>query len=129
LIYTYFFVTYRMDYISGILLVDPQKLRYVNVVEFGYALGLINGCYLCRRYCPFNPKNVSVKQRVIRGLIGAIGIIILTKFLFGYILMNCVRIRYALTITFLIGITITLIYPIIFTKLTEKFNHSISKSK
>ncbi|MBR1424762.1 phosphatase PAP2 family protein [bacterium] len=126
LVYTYFFATYRMDYVSGILLVDPQKLRYVNVVEFGYALGLINGCYLCKRYFPFNPKDSSVKQRVIRGLIGAIGIIILTKFLFGYILMNCIRIRYALTITFLIGITITLIYPIIFTKLTEKYNHSKS---
>ena len=48
LIYTYFFAEYRLDYVSGTLLVDPQKLRYVTIVEFGAALGIINGCYLCR---------------------------------------------------------------------------------
>ena len=120
LVYTYFFATYRMDYVNGTLLVNPQKLRYVTVVEFGYALGLINGCYLCARFCPFNPKDVSVKQRVIRGIIGAIGVVILLKFIFGYILMNIIRVRYALSVTFLLGIIITLIYPVIFTKLIKK---------
>ncbi len=124
LIYTYFFETYRMDYISGVLLVDPQNLRYVNVVEFGYSLGLINGCYLCRRYFPYNPKDASIKQRIIRGLIGAVLVIILTKFGFGYVMMNCVRIRYALSVTFLIGFIITLIYPVIFTKV-ENINNRI----
>ena len=117
LIYTYFFVTYRMDYVSGALLVNPQNLKYVTVVNFGYALGLINGCYLCAAFCPYNPGESSVKQRIIRGIAGAVGIIILLKFLFGYIFMNCIRIRYAVSITFLTGLAITLIYPVIFTKL------------
>ncbi len=120
LIYTYFFAEYRMDYVSGELLVNPQKLRYVTVVEFGYALGLINGCYLCARYCPFEPKDVPVKQRIIRGIIGAIGIIILLKYIFGYILMNCIKIRYAFLVTFFLGIIITLIYPVIYTKIIKK---------
>ena len=120
LIYTYFFASYRMDYVSGTLLVDPQKLRYVTIVEFGYALGLINGCYLCRSFCPFDPKDVSVKQRIIRGIIGSIILILLLKFVFGYIMMNIIRVRYALSITFLMGIIITLIYPVIFTKLIKK---------
>lgn len=120
LIYTYFFAAYRMDYVSGTLLVNPQNLRYVNVVEFGYGLGLINGCYLCRRFCPFDPKDTPLKQRIIRGIVGTIGIILLLKFAFGYILMNIMRIRYALPATFLIGFTITLIYPFIFTKIIKK---------
>ena len=119
-IYTYFFASYRMDYIDGVLLVNPQNLKYVTAVEFGYALGLINGCYLCRRFCPYNPQDVSVKQRILRAIIGAFGVIILSKGVFGYIMMNCIRIRYALSITFLLGIIITLIYPVIFTKLLKK---------
>ena len=120
LIYTYFFVTYRMDYVSGTLLVDPQRLKYNTIVEYGNALGLINGCYLCAGLCPYNPKEASVKQRIIRGIIGAIIVIILCKFLFNYVIMNCLRIRYAISITFIMGIIITLIYPIIFTKLIKK---------
>lgn len=120
LIYIYFFAEYRMDYVSGTLLVNPQKLKYNTVIEFGNALGLINGSFLCARFCPFDPKEVPLKQRVIRGIIGAIGLIIMLKFIFSYIFMNCIRIRYALSITFLIGIMITLIYPVIFTKLIKK---------
>ncbi len=119
LIYTYFFATYRMDYIDGVLLVNPQNLRYVTAVEFANALGLINGCYLCAKFCPYNPQKASLKQRIIRGIIGAIGAIILFKFLYSYIFINCIRIRYAMLMTFLMGIVITLIYPIIFTKLEK----------
>ena len=120
LIYTYFFATYRIDYVCGTLLVNPQKLKYVNIVEFGYSLGLINGCYLCRRFFPYNPKDVSVKQRIIRGIIGTILVIILLKFIFGYIIMNCIKVQYALSITFLLGLIITLIYPVIFTRMIKK---------
>ena len=120
LIYTYFFATYRMDYVSGVLLVNPQNLRYVNVVEFGYSLGLINGCYLCRRYFPFNPKDTPLKHRILRGFVGSVLVIILCKFGFNYIIMNCIRIRYVLTLTFLIGFIITLIYPMIFIKIENK---------
>ena len=108
-----------MDYVDGVLLVNPQNLRYVTVVEYANALGLINGCYLCVKFCPYNPKKTSVKQRIIRGIIGAIGVIILFKFLYSYIFMNYIRIKYAILIAFLTGIVITLIYPIIFTKLEK----------
>lgn len=116
LIYTYFFGTYRMDYVSGELLVNPQKLKYVTVVVYSYALGLINGCFICRRYFPFNPKDVTLKRRIIRGIIGSICVILLLKSIFGYIMMNSVQLRYVILINFLAGIFLTLIYPIIFTK-------------
>ena len=115
LIYMLYFNTYRMDYISGELLVNPQKLKYVTVTAYGYALGLINGCYLCRRYLPFNPKEASVKIRIIRGILGAIGTVLLIKFVFGFIFMNYLRMRYAAPLAFLTGLAVTLIYPVIFT--------------
>jgi len=119
LIYIYFFNTYRTDYVAGQLLVNPEGLKYDTLMVYGYSLGLINGCYLCARFCPFNPKDTPLKSRIIRGIIGTAGTIILIKFALNYILMNSIKTLYALSAVFLIGITITLIYPIIFTKLKK----------
>ena len=117
LIYIRYFNSYRMDYISGEHLVDPQKLIYVTFVVYAYALGLINGCFLCRKFCSFDPKEASLKQRVIRGVVGSILLIILLKCLLLYIFMNVVAFRIAMPVMFILGLFITLIYPVIFTKL------------
>lgn len=114
LVYIAFYNTYRMDYIDGKLLVEPFKQIYITFVVNGYTLGLINGVFLCRRFFPFNPKEVSVKRRIIRGLIGAIGIIALMKTLLVYIIMHSMNLKTAFFVTFALGIIITLIYPIIF---------------
>ena len=120
LIYLYFFNTYRMDYVAGKLLVNPQHLKYDALICYSQSLGLINGAFLCARFLPFNPKNTPIKNRIIRGIIGGIGIIILLKYVFGYIFISSIKIYYAIPLPFLTGIIITLIYPIIFTKL-QKF--------
>ncbi len=117
LIYIYFYNTYRMDYVSGKLLVDPQHLKRDTLITFGYSLGLINGCFLCAKISPFNPKETPLKQRIIRGIIGAIGIIILVKYAFEYVLLGPLQTLCAASLAFFIGIIITLIYPFIFTKL------------
>ncbi len=117
LIYTTYFGTYRMDYVSGELLVNPQKLKYVTIIVYAYSLGLFNGCCLCKRFFPFNPQEVSVKRRIIRGIIGGVGIILLHKFIFEYIFMNVIDLKLASLLLFAVGISITLIYPLIFTKL------------
>ena len=117
LIYTYFFGSYRMDYVSGELLVDPQKLKYVTVVVYAYSLGLINGCLLCARFFPFNPKEISLKRRIARGILGALGIILTHKLVLEYIVMNIVDFKMAIPLMFFVGISVTLIYPIIFTKI------------
>ena len=121
LIYLLFFNTYRIDYVSGKILVNPQGLKYVTSILYGYALGIINGCFLCRRFCPFNPADVSVKRRIIRGLIGAVGIIVLLKTLIQYFFINSSDVKLATLLMFAMGITVTLIYPIIFTSL-KKFS-------
>ena len=117
LTYIKYFNTYKMDYIDGELLVNPQNQVYTTFVAYGYALGILNGSFLCRIFSPFNPHDVSLKIRITRGIIGAICIIILLKFALEYIIMNPINPKYALLSTFCIGIFITLIYPLIFQKL------------
>ncbi len=115
-VYIYKFNAYRMDYIDGCLLVNPIKQIYVTVVVWAYILGLLNGVFLCRRFFPFNPHEVSVLKRIIIGIIGSIGVILILKFIIAYIIMNGLQIRYAFPIMFGIGMFITLFYPIIFQK-------------
>ena len=117
LIYIKFFNQYRIDYVAGEILVNPQKLIYITFIIYGYALGIINGCSLCRRFYPFNPKNKSVKGRILIGFFGAIMLLLLLKYLFLQIFMNTMSLKIAVPITFVLGLFITLIYPVIFTKM------------
>ena len=116
LIYVDFFNSYRIDYVSGELLVNPQKSIYVTSVVYGYALGLINGCFLCRRFFPFNPKEGTLKNKIIRGIIGTILLLLLLKFVLEYIIMNTLSMRIAISMMFIMGLFVTLIYPVIFKK-------------
>ena len=117
LIYVYYFNTYKIDYVSGNILVDPIKFKYLTTANFGFSLGILNGCVLCRIFNPFNPKDVSVKKRVIRGIIGGISLIILLKFLVNFTVASILDFKLVFFIEFSTGILITLIYPFIFKKL------------
>ena len=114
IIYILYFNTYRMDYVSGELLVDPVKHIYMTISVYGFVLGILNGCFLCRRFFPFDPKEVSVKRRIFRGFIGGFLLILLLKYVMTYIFMNGVQLRYAFPCMILLGLFITLIYPLIF---------------
>lgn len=116
MIYMYYFNTYRIDYVLGKILVDPQKIKYDALLNYATCLGLINGCFLCAKFFPFNPKDVTLKQRVARGIIGGIGIIVLYKFIFEYIMLHHINLPCATVVAFLTGLIITLGYPVIFTK-------------
>ena len=116
LVYIVFFNTYRIDYVSGNILVDPYKSIYVAFVVYGYILGLLNGCFLCRRFFPFNPKEFSVKKRVLIGVLGGLALVLLLKYVLLYIVMNIVKLRFALPIMFVLGMLVTLIYPMIFNR-------------
>lgn len=120
LIYVYFFNTYRMDYVSGELLVDPERLKYNTAVVYAYSLGLINGCYLCRRFIPFNPKEVSVIRRIIRGIVGGTITVLLLKYVLEIIIMNQMHFIIAVIPMFIVGFIITFIYPLIFSKLPKQ---------
>jgi len=121
LIYFRFFNVYRIDYIDGQMLVNPQNSIYVTFAVYGYASGLLNGVGLCRRFIPFEPQSATLKIRVIRGIIGAAGIFLLLKFVLKNIIMNPMNDLVAFGALFLIGITMTFIYPMIFTKIEKYF--------
>ena len=118
IVYIDFFNTYRLDYVCGKLLVDPYKSVYVTIIIYGFALGLLNGLFFCRRFCPFDPKQSSVRSRIIRGLIGCAGVILL-KYILEYSIMNVTPLRFTVPSMFTVGMAITLFYPLIFT-FTEK---------
>ncbi len=118
LIYIYFFNNYRIDYIDGQLLVNPIKLKYLTVIVYSYILGLTNGCYLCRRFFPYEPKETSLKLRIIRGIIGTTIVIWMLRSVLEQIFLNTIHLRIAIPEMFIMGFVITLIYPIIF----KKFN-------
>ena len=120
LIYIRYFNQYRIDYVSDILLVDPAELIYHTFVVYGFALGILNGCLLCRRFYPFAPQDKSTKCRIIRGFIGILWLILMVKVLFRHIVMCTLAIKVAVPIVFLAGISLTLIYPVIFLNY-EKF--------
>lgn len=126
LIYVCFFNTCRIDYIDGEILVNPQKSIYVTFVVYGFALGLLNGCFLCRRFLPFDPSSVSVKRRILRGIIGILFVIILLKFILENIIMNTFDMKIAALLMFVTGLQITLVYPLIFVlwgKLSKKHKY------
>ena len=114
LIYIRYLNTYRTDYVSGELLVDPRKSIYSTMAIYGYLMGLLNGCFLCRRFFPFDPKKTTVKNRIIIGSVGCISIVLILKNVLGYIIMNELSLKFALPAIFTAGLFITLIYPIIF---------------
>lgn len=119
LIFISCFNTYRMDYVNGELLVDPKPAIYHTLVLCVYGLGLINGCFLCRRFCPFNPSDVPVKQRVIRGIVGSVCVFLLVHTLFEYTFMSMMNWFAAIVLMFLLGCFVTLFYPLIFIKLKK----------
>jgi len=121
LIYIKYFNVCRIDYVGGELLVNPQKLAYITFVVYGYALGLLNGCLICQRFFPFNPKNSKVKNRVFRGILGSVILVLMLKFILEYIVMNVVALKFAMLMMFTLGLIVTLIYPIVFTKIFSKY--------
>lgn len=121
LVYVAHFNTYRMDYVGNQLLVDPQKQIYITITAYSLGLGLINGCFLCRKFFPFDPRKVSLKRRITRGIVGFVLTFIMLKFGFEPVIMNNVSIKFLIPFIFTLGMVITLIYPIIFTKLGKFF--------
>ena len=121
LIYVCYFNTYRKDYIGGELLVDPAKAIFVTTVVYGYILGLLNGCFICRRFFPFNPKSFSLKKRITIGVIGSIFVIFIFKNIIQYIFNSSYPLKLSFLIMLVTGLFITLIYPVIFQYFTKTF--------
>ena len=120
LAYICYFIHYPMDYVDGKLLVNPDKSIYTAVLCYGYAAGLINGCLLCRRFFPFEAKEGGVRARIVRGVIGAIFILIILKSVVLHLFSNYCDYKIAFALPFFSGILITGVYPYIFSHIKIK---------
>lgn len=116
MIYLKYFNIYRLDYVANELLVNPQTCIYSTFVIYACSLGLLNGFCLCRKFFPFNPKDFSKNKRIKIGVVGVIVLMILLKCIFKYLFFNIINVVLAVSAAFMLGIFITLIYPIIFIK-------------
>ena len=65
IIYVFYLNSYPMDYVNGKLLVNPQHALRTSITFDFYALGLVNGCFICRRFFPFELNGISIKRRII----------------------------------------------------------------
>lgn len=118
LIYFAYFHQCPIDYLNGQVIVNPYKTFYALIMTGGYSMGVLNGAYICRRFFPFDPKQSSVKSRILRGIVGIIVVSILhIAFIEKYIVKIECNYRITLVATFAMGLFITLIYPLIFKKI------------
>ena len=112
--------SYPMDYVDGKLLVNPSKAKYIAIVYGGWISGILNGVYLCARFFRFDPKSGSVKNRILRAVIGGIILYIVLRYAQMYFFEG----EGVYWITFLAmftgGFFITAVYPFIFTKFSSK---------
>lgn len=113
---------YPLDYVNGKLLVDPQKAIYVSVVYIAWVSGLINGVLLCKRFVNFDAKKGSTKAKVVRGIVGALTFCGLFYVIENYFLHNIQPYKTTCHFMFFTGIYITLIYPLIVSKLQKYFD-------
>ena len=110
---------YPMDYINGKLIVNPTSSIYASVTCYGYALGLLNGALLCRRFFPFNTE-ISIKNKILRGFFGLIILLIIFQLMSKYLFTFNQDCKTIFIIIFIFGFIITGLYPLIFTTI-EKF--------
>ena len=121
LIYVCYFNQCRINFVNGELLVNPIKSIYTMIVCYGYALGLLNGAFVCRRFFPFEPKDGSNKVRIIRGVIGGLLLISIVRDVLQPIFFNIIDFKCAFVASMTIGLSLTLLYPIVFTKVEKWF--------
>ena len=113
LIYICYFNNYPIDYVEGKILVNPDKSIYSAVICYGFSLGSLNGAFLCRRFTDFDAKRGSLKAKIIRAVMGIICVFSLLKFVLGYVFINSLDYKLAITISAFTGFFITFIYPLI----------------
>ena len=110
---------YPHDYVNGKLLVNPNSAIYLTILYAGWVMGMFNGAFLCKRFFPFDAKQGSLKNKIIRALIGVVILLIIFYGINEYIFNEIWTYHVAFIVMFVIGIFITAIYPFIFTRINR----------
>ncbi len=114
LIYMCYLKSYPIDYVNGTLLVNPVSNMSITIISYAYALGFINGGFLCRRYFPFEAIEGSLQGRILRGIIGAVLLFFIIHYGLEYVITHDCDYKLKFATAFVIPFFITAIYPLAF---------------
>ncbi|MCR4909320.1 MAG: phosphatase PAP2 family protein, partial [Lachnospiraceae bacterium] len=70
---------YPMDYVNGVLLVDPEEMQVDCFQSAGLLSGFAAGCFVERRYIRFSTDNIPIRTRILRGVIGAVCVSVIDR--------------------------------------------------
>ena len=114
--------SYPMDYMAGKLLVDPVQMQKGMFKAAGLLIGSAIGLFFERHYINFQISQ-NIYKRVLDGVIGFAIIFSFVKLASKYIILTFGINTGFLIINMIIGLFITVIYPI----LIEKINNNLAK--
>ena len=111
--------SYPMDYVDGVLLVDPKKMTVDGFKDPGTGFGLILGWFIERRWIRFRTDG-STYRKVLRCVVGAFAFVLIQTVIINplgkavgvgivHFLLQAVQPLFFMTV-----------YPIIFTKIEKK---------
>ena len=110
---------YPMDYVDGKLLVNPSKAIYITILYSGWVMGMFDGAFLCKRFFPFDAKQGSLVNKIVRAFIGLAFIIGMFFGLNKYLFDEVWSYPVAFVVMFCLGFFITAVYPFIFTRINK----------
>lgn len=114
------FKPYPMDYVDGVLLVDPKKMTVDGYKDPGIGFGMILGWFIERRYINFSTEGTK-QQKFLRSAVGAIAFVFIYTAVVGPIGKKIgIGIVHFILQAALMVLFMT-VYPIIFTKFEKKF--------
>lgn len=112
--------SYPMDYVDGVLLVDPKKLALDGFGVGGNILGFGIGIYLEQKFVHFTTDGISMENRIVRCLTG--GLIEIVFFYLSASLLNLILPAWAAKVLggVLNYIFILYLHPYLFQKREQK---------
>jgi len=107
------FKSYPIDYLNGKILVNPDEFKPSVFLSCGYAIGILTGLFLNRRFIRFDANFGKVWSKILRCFIGLFILFLFINYV-SQVLIAIFGSSIGLFICyFFVGIFITAIYPFI----------------
>lgn len=124
IIYTEF-KHYPVDYLNGVILVEPEKMRFESFPKAGFALGAFTGWLLERRFVNFDAPQCGFWGKALFFLFGGLILVYLQEYLTPIFLQYMSAPIGRFSSCFLIGLYITVLYPLVIHFYNKKFARKI----
>ena len=104
---------YPVDYLNGVILVDPEKMRFESFPKAGFVIGAFLGWLLERRFIKFEAPKGSVWAKFGIYLVGAVILFFLQKNLTSLFITYLSAPFARFSSCLLISLFVTAIYPLV----------------